>query len=288
KYGRALADAIIAWSEKDNYEQTRYMQYKAPPREGKPELWEPTDFNQTALEPYWGTHRTFAVADGKQCDVNLKFSYSMDTASEMYKQMLEVYTVDKNLTEEQRTIAQFWADDPGETFTPPGHWMYIIGNFVQSEKMNLSRAAELYCLTSIAMADACISVWYTKYRVNFVRPKTLINENLEKGWEPYVETPPFAGYTSGHSGFSGAAAAVLTSLIGDNKSFIDSSHVQIGLYPREFKSFNAAAEEAAYSRMYGGIHFTCDIQDGLVTGRCVADQVLNKLIINAKRQDASA
>lgn len=284
KYGRELADAIIAWSDGDNFEQTRYMQYKAPSREGHPEFWEPTDFNQTAHEPFWKTHRTFFLKSADQCDINLKFQYSDDSTSEMYKQAKKVWMTDKNLTEEQRTIAQFWADDAGETFTPPGHWLYIIGNFVQTENMMLDRAAELYAITSAAMADACITVWNTKYRVNLLRPKTYINEHFEAGWEPYVETPPFAGYTSGHSGFSGSAAEVLTALIGDNKSFLDSSHVEIGLLPREFSSFRSAAKEAAQSRMLGGIHYDCDIDDGSVQGKCIGDYYLNELKVNTKRQ----
>jgi hypothetical protein len=288
KYGRELADAIIVWSEGDNYEETRYKQYKAPTREGHPEYWQPTDFNQTALEPFWREHRTFCVKTADQCDINMKFSYSTDSTSEMYQQAKKVWMVDKTLSEEQRTIAQFWADDPGETFTPPGHWMYLIGCFVQAEKMTLDRTAELYALTANAMADACITVWNTKYRVNLLRPKTYINENFEAGWEPYVETPPFAGYTSGHSGFSGAAAEILTALIGDNKPFVDSSHVKIGLLPREFPSFREAAAEAAKSRMYGGIHFDCDIDDGLVQGKCVGNYVLNDIKVNAKRQGTTA
>jgi hypothetical protein len=284
EYGRALADAIIAWSETDGYTETRYKQFKAPSREGHPEFWEPTDFNQTALEPFWGTHRTFAVPDNKKCDIDMSFPYSEEKDSEFYKQAMEVYTVDKNLTEEQRIIAQYWADDPGETATPPGHWMYIAGNFVQAEEWKLDKAAEMYALTAISMQDACISLWHTKYRVNLVRPKTYINEQMEPGWEPYVETPPFPGYTSGHSGFSGAAAEVMTALIGDNKPFIDSTHVQIGLEPKEFESFRAAAEEAAYSRMYGGIHYTCEIQDGLVQGQCAGNYVLNDIVTDTRRQ----
>ena len=284
EYGRALADAIIAWSETDGYEKTRYEQFKAPSREGHPEYWEPTDFNQTALEPFWGTHRTFAVPNNKLCDIDMSFEYSEDEDSEFYKQAMEVYTVDQKLTEEQRIIAQYWADDPGETATPPGHWMYIAGNFVQAEEWTLDRAAELYALTAISMQDACISLWHTKYRVNLVRPKTYINEQMEPGWEPYVETPPFPGYTSGHSGFSGAAAQVMSALIGDNKPFTDSTHVPIGLEPRDFDSFKAAAEEAAYSRMYGGIHYTCEIQDGLVQGQCAGDFVLNDIVTDTRRQ----
>ena len=290
QYGEDLSNAILEWAEQDHYTETRYMQYKAPSREGHPAIWEPTDFNQTALEPFWGTHRTFCVKDGTQCDIDKspKYNGPGDTTSELYIQAKKVWLVDKNLTEEQRTIAQYWADDPSETSTPPGHWMEILGNFVKSENMKLDQAAELYALVGTAMADACITVWNTKYRVNLVRPKTVINETLEKGWEPYVETPPFAGYTSGHSGFSGSAATIMTALIGDNLAFTDSSHVNIGLLPRDFKSFNDAAQEAANSRMYGGIHFDCDIIDGLEQGKCVGNYVLDNIKTHPKRQGESA
>ena len=278
-YGEELADVILEWSEADKYVETRYMQYKSPTREGHPSNWEPTDFNQTPLEPFWGTHRTFFVKDGTQCDIDKAPAYGGkgDTTGELYKQAKKVWTVDKTLTEEQRTIAQYWADDPSETSTPAGHWMEIMGNFVKSENMKLDRACELYALVTTSMNDACITVWHTKYRVNLVRPKTVIQETLDSKWEPYVETPPFAGYTSGHSGFSGAAATILTSRIGDNLAFIDSSHVDIGLLPGNFKSFNDAAQEAAYSRMYGGIHFDCDIDDGLEQGKCVGNYYLENI-----------
>jgi len=284
EYGRALADAIIAWSETDGYERTRYEQYKAPSREGHPEYWEPTDFNQTALEPFWGTHRTFAVPNNKMCDIDMKFAYDTDPNSDFYKEAMEVYTVDKNLTEDQRIVAQYWADDPGETATPPGHWINMSCNFVLAENWNLEKAAEMYALVAVSMQDACISLWHTKYRVNLVRPKTYIEENIEPGWEPYVETPPFPGYTSGHSGFSGAAAEVMTALIGDNKPFTDSTHVKIGLEPKTFNSFRDAAQEAAYSRMYGGIHYTCEIMDGLEQGKCAGDYVLNKIVTDTHRK----
>ena len=283
KYGRELADAIVDWSSGDQYEQTRYKYYKAPTREGHPEYWQPVDFNQTPLEPFWGTHRTFAIKDGAQFDISPKFPYSDDSTSEMWKQAKEVYTTDKNLTEDQRNIALYWADDAGETFTPPGHWISMVNGFVQTEDMKLDRAAEIWALTSIGMADACITVWHTKYRVDFLRPKTYINEHFEKGWEPYVETPPFAGYTSGHSGFSGSASTILTELIGD-KPFTDSSHVIIGLLPRKFNSFIEAAKEASVSRLYGGIHFRCDIEDGLVEGNNVGSYILKEIKTHPKRQ----
>lgn len=284
KYGRELADAIIEWSQQDNYEETRYKFYKAPTRESHPEYWQPTDFNQTPLEPFWGTIRPFCIKNPKDFTTTLTCKYGDDSTFDIWKQAMEVYTTDKNLTEEQRTIALYWADDAGETYTPPGHWIAIINDFVQSENMKLDKAAEIYALVSTAMADACITVWYTKYSVDLLRPKTYINEHFEKGWEPYVETPPFSSYTSGHSGFSGAASTILTELIGDNKSFTDSTNVIIGLLPRQFKSFKDAAKEAAFSRMYGGIHYTCDINDGLTEGDNIAKYVLEHIITHPARQ----
>ncbi|MFZ1391416.1 MAG: vanadium-dependent haloperoxidase [Dokdonella sp.] len=284
KYGRDIADAIIEWSESDGYEEARYKYYKAPSREGHPEMWEPTDFNQVPLEPFWGDNRPFCIKSPKDFATELKFKYSDDSTSEMWKQAMEVYTTDKNLTEEQRTIALYWADDAGETFTPPGHWISIISEFVQTQDMKLDKATEMYALTAMAMADACITVWYTKYTVDLLRPKTYINEHFEKGWEPYVETPPFSGYTSGHSGFSGSASTILNTLLGDNIAFIDSTHIGIGLKPKAFKSFTEAAREASTSRMYGGIHFTCDLEDGLTEGINIGKYILANIKTNPLRQ----
>src|SRR4030095_4235326 len=156
----------------------------------------------------------------------------------------------------------YWADDAVETYTPPGHWMKIAKQQVLKSKYNLAQTAELYCYLGMAEFNAGIAVWNIKYRTNLVRPKTYINEVLTKpDWEPYLETPPFPEYPSGHSGFSGAASEVLTKFFGDNVEFVDSTNVMIALNPRKFKSFKAAADEAAWSRMYGGIHYEAAIKD---------------------------
>lgn len=284
KYGKDLSEAIIDWSDGDHYVETRYKQYKSPSREGHPERWEPTDFNGVPLEPFWDEIRTFALKDNAQCDINNIPPYSDDTTSAFYKAADKVYLTDKYITEQERTLAQYWADCPGETQTPPGHWMYILGTFVESQKMNLAQACELYALCGVSMADVAITIWHTKFRTDLVRPKTYIDEHMEPKWEPYVETPFFPGYTSAHSGFSGASATIMTKLIGDNLPFIDSSHVDIGLLPRPFKSFNDAALEAAYSRLYGGIHYEFEILDGSEQGKCVANYVLNNIITRPDRK----
>ena len=215
----------------------------------------------------------------------LEHEFSMDTSSGFYKQTKEVYEYDKHLTEEERIIALFWADDPGETSTPPGHWIYIMNNMVNSTKMSLDKAAEMYGMAGVGIADAFVACWTTKYEINLVRPKTLIREHFgEPGWEPYVETPPFPEYTSGHSNVSGSAATILTHLLGEHP-FVDSTHMIIGLEPRSFDSFWDAAEEAAWSRLYGGIHYKMAIERGLDQGKCVGEKVIESIKLKIDSND---
>jgi hypothetical protein len=117
------------------------------------------------------------------------------------------------------------------------------------------KTCEFFCYFGMAQYDVAIALWKVKYDINRgsgVRPITYIHEVMNKpDWEPYIETPPFPEYPSGHSGFSGAATQVLTKYFGDNVEFTDSTNEVIALNPRTFKSFYAAADEAGYSRMYG-------------------------------------
>lgn len=134
-----------------------------------------------------------------------------------------------------------------------------------------------YTITSLAIADGFISCWDEKYRSNLVRPETLINQNIDPDWLPILQTPPFPEYTSGHSVISGAASTVLTSIFGDNFAFDDNTEVQFGLPVRRFKSFSAAADEAAISRMYGGIHYRAAVEIGIKQGRDLGHFVVNKM-----------
>lgn len=293
-YGKELAFAIEEWAKQDNFDKTRLKtasSTKAISREGRPELWEPTDFGQVPMEPYWPTLRPFVLTEAKECGVDYPHGlnpsegpiettlppFSTDPESDFYQVTKKVYDKDQNLSEEERIIALFWADDPGETSTPPGHWIYIMNNMIKSQNMTMAEGTNMFGLTCPAIADAFITVWYTKYQVYLVRPKTYIREFMgDPDWEPYVETPPFPEYASGHSGVSGAAATMLTSLLGD-QPFIDSTHVIIGLEPRSFDNFWAAAEEAAESRHYGGIHYRAAIEDALAQGACVAEKAIERI-----------
>ena len=122
----------------------------------------------------------------------------------------------------------------------------------------------------ITVDDAFIACWQSKFEYNLVRPVTYINRFIDPNWRPLLITPPFPEYPSGHSTQSGAAAAILTHLIGDNHAFTDDAQNADGLPARSFTSFNQAAEEAAISRLYGGIHSRAAIENGVAQGHHVA------------------
>jgi hypothetical protein len=187
---------------------------------------------------------------------------------------MEVLAVTGALSDEQERIARFWSDDPMLSPTPPGHWIAIALTVIEDRDLDIRRASDMLARLGIAMADAFIGCWRTKYQYDLLRPVTYINRVIDPGWRPMLATPPFPEYPSGHSSQSGAAAEVLGGLVGTDVAFVDRTHVDDGLPARRFGSFRAAADEAALSRLYGGIHFRSAIERGLDQGRCVGRHVL--------------
>jgi hypothetical protein len=161
--------------------------------------------------------------------------------------------------------------------TPGAHWIGITKIASKKDNANYSKTVFAYTKTSIALADAFISCWDEKYRSNLVRPETLINTYFNDEWKPILQTPPFPEYTSGHSVVSGAASVVLTSIFGENFDFIDNSEVPYGLKERSYSAFSEAADEAAISRMYGGIHYRSAVEIGVEQGRKIGKLVVNRL-----------
>lgn len=272
-YARQLADALIVWIADDNYAQSRSLRYVLPV--GDPLFWVPLE-GQTALEPFWGVLRPFATVPISRCEVPLRVPFSTDPDSLFFSEAMIVYLADRRLTDDQRRIADFWADGPGETATPPGHWVSIVNQVIAQHNLPLLVGAQAHALTAIALADSFISCWDTKYRDNLLRPITYIRNYIDPDWDSYIQTPPFPEYPSGHSVASGAAATVLTALLGD-LPFVDDTHRARGMPPRRFRSFHDAAREAAISRLYGGIHYIFGIENGLLQGQCIGETVLERL-----------
>lgn len=293
-YGREVAQHILAWSGKDNYKQSRsFPKYSI---EDDPSTWKPTPpAYMDAIEPHWAKIRTCVIDSCNQFKPAGPTAFSTDKNSTFYKEAYEVYSVGKNLSEEQREIASFWDCNPfvmnvkghvmfaTKKISPGGHWMGI--THVACKKLNadLVRSAEAYAMVSIALMDGFISCWDEKYRSKLIRPETYINEHIDEDWVPLLQTPPFPEYTSGHSVISAASAVTLTKLFGDNFTFLDSTEIEFGLTARSFNSFIEASEEAAVSRLYGGIHYRPAIEHGIAEGRAVGNYIIGK--INTRRED---
>jgi hypothetical protein len=242
-----------------------------------------------AVEPNWARLRPFAMDSSTQFRPKPPHPFDMKEGSPFFLQAKEVFETVKNATTEQRGIAAFWDCNPyvmnvrghamfaTKKITPGGHWMGIVGIASQEAGADLTRSAEAYARTAIALADGFISSWDEKYRSNVIRPETVINAHLDEAWVPLLQTPPFPEYTSGHSVISTAAAVVLTDQFGDGFAFNDTTEVAYGLPARSFSSFNQAAAEAAISRLYAGIHYRMAIEEGSVQGRRVGEHVVRRI-----------
>ena len=273
-HGEAVARHILAWAQGDRGAVVENMgfplNYKSPAGAAH---WVPTNairLQQFPLLPDWGKNRTFAMPGTAVCDLPPPPDFSQDKGSDFYKQALEVYEVKQNLTPDQRDIARFWSDDAMLTVTPPGHWIAIALQIMDRDKVGLEKTVDVLARLGIAQADAFIGCWRAKYQYDLLRPLTYIRRNIDPNWEALLNTPPFPEYPSGHSTQSGAAAAVMTRLFGENFAFTDATGRADGLAPRSFANFAAAANEISLSRLYGGIHFRAAIESGLEQGRCIA------------------
>jgi hypothetical protein len=280
RHGRLVAAAVFAWSRTDGGHEAYFfntpLDYASPVGDG---LWSPTGPGYLrSLQPYWGQNRPFLLADGNECAPPPPPGYSTDPGSTIYQEAMEVYDTVRTLTPQQREIALFWADDPNLTATPPGHSVAIATQVLRDEHASLALAAETYARMGIAVADAFIGCWHVKYQYNHIRPLDYIQQVIDPAWnnpaptDPVI-TPPFPEYPSGHSTEIAAAAVVLAGLFGDDYLLIDRTQERLGFAPRVFPSFTAAAEEAAISRLYGGIHFRSGNEGGLAQGKCIGTRV---------------
>ncbi len=271
--GRSVAEHVLAWAAGDGGAVVENLGFPyAYDLPKGPAAWVPTTtvaLQQLPLLPSWGTNRTFALPSAEACDLPPPPAYSEDEGSAFRVEAAEVYETTKALTDDQKAIARFWSDDPMLSPTPPGHWVYVALDLLDAQKADAARTSEVLARLGIGVADAFIANWRVKYRDNLLRPVTYIRRVIDPKWEPLLITPPFPEYPSGHSTQSGAAAVVLGALYGESFAFTDHAHDDEGMAPRDYPSFAAAAEEAALSRLYGGIHFRSAIEKGLEQGNCI-------------------
>jgi len=274
-FGRTIASAIYQWSTtdggKDGYLNNFPTDYIPPVGPG---LWVPTPPQfQRAMLPYWGNNRPLLKPRASDTTYLLPPAFSTDTNSVFFKAAYFVYQKGKTPTPEEKLIAQYWADGGG-TFTPPGHLIAIAAQLAGDQQLSLGSAATLLAQVGIGLNDAGILCWKYKYRFNLIRPVSVIRASIDSTWMPLIGTPPFPSYTSGHASFTGATGNILAAKFGNSFAFTDNQKVADGFSPRTFSNFTQMIDEAAVSRVYGGIHYGFDSDAGKVTGNNIAQQVL--------------
>lgn len=280
--GIAVADAIQGYAATDGQDLcylTNFPDFTPPTGDG---LWVPTPpaFSKP-LQPYWGNVRPFLGVNLIPVQPAGCPAYSTSPGSLFYQEGLEVYTVSLHLTPEQRTIAEYWSDDPGKTATPPGHSVSVTSQIIRVENLDLFEASELMARVCMGLHDAFISCWRSKYVWNTLRPVTYIRQLFDPAWLSMLTTPPFPEYTSGHSVQTGSLAAILTDRFGETYTFTDHTHqhrTDIDGSPRTYTSFAEMADEAAISRLYGGIHYRSAIDHGVEQGNRIGNNILQLLM----------
>jgi hypothetical protein len=286
-FGEAVATHILAWANKDNYKQTRTFEKYTVDLHNQA-TWKPTPpAYMEGIEPSWNKIRTFVLDSSTQFIPKPPTPFSTEKNSTFFREAIEVYEAVKETNQEYQDIAFFWDCNPyvmnvrghvmfaTKKISPGGHWMNITRLACSNTSKDFYSTAEAYALVSLALADGFITCWDEKYRSKLVRPETYINQFIDEDWLPTLQTPPFPEHTSGHSVISTAASVALTKLIGDDFHFVDSTEVEFGLPPRSFTSFKHAAEEAAISRLYGGIHYRPAIDEGVMQGKSVGEWVIH-------------
>ena len=289
-YAESVADSVMAWSKRDNYIRTRGMPEYTVMMDSA-YRWIPTPpAYSAAMEPNWNKVRPAVMESANQFTPPTPFKFDMkNKESDYYKQVIEVKNAVDSLSDEQKHIAEFWDDNPfklnvsghvmfgTKKFSPPAHWMSIVGIAAQKAKADYPTTVYAYTITAIALFDAFIQCWDEKFRHNTARPETVINKFIDPKWRPYLQTPPFPEYTCGHSTCSSAAAEALTSVFGDNFAYTDTTELEFGIKSRSYTSFRHAALENNSARFYGGIHFHPSCIVSTEYGRKVVSLVVGKL-----------
>jgi hypothetical protein len=288
RFGKDIAHAIFEWSKSDGGHRGYLKNFdKSLTHESFPGCWEPPLYGQSfshfPLHPHWGENRTFLKENDELSPPDI-IKFDTSSSSPYYQQFYQVYEKSKILTSAEKETALWWGDDPGDTFTPPGHSYYLATLVLNEKNPDLITCAETYARVGVAVADAFILCWRWKYHYFSERPSSFISKHIDNKWESFWPDPPFPAFPSGHATQAGAVASVLTAMFGDGITLVDSAHAwrakdelrNTVFRPRTFRSFLQVAEETANSRFYGGIHTPQDNEIGLREGKKMGDHI-NKL-----------
>ena len=264
EFGKQTAAAVFEWSKTDGSDNA--TPYTPPVGPG---MWLPTSPGAVLVIPNWGSCRTLVLNSDAGAEQGPPIPYSEDAASAYYAQAQELYDVSQRLTPDQRAIAVFWNGNS---------WYSVLSQVLAKEKPTLEVAAAAMALLTISMSDAGVSIFKEKYKYTGMRPVTYIQTVLNHPtWTSYIRTPLHPEYPAGHSIQSGAAAEAMTLSFGANYPYKDTPYNSAAGSPRSYASFAEAADEAAISRLYGGIHYRKTTEVSILHGKIIGRNIAQKL-----------
>jgi hypothetical protein len=269
-FGADIAKALWDYSKTDGgnegWNDNFPTSYKIPVAIGS---WEPVSNQKIPLLPFWGKNRNFSSLN-TAVTPSAPIAFSFKENSQMYNAAKEVYTIGKALTADQKLLAGYWAD---ATITPAGHSFSIANIVLKKEKAKLDKAAEVYIKLGLALNDAYIACWKSKYNYNLMAPVTYIRQAIAPTWAPFITTQPVPSYTSDNATVSGASAEILTAVFGENYAFTDNTYE--GKLPnRTFKSFEEYSNEATIAQLFGGVQYRMANENGQKNGKEIAKNIL--------------
>ncbi len=263
-FGKSITDAIFGWSKTDLFNHAAGP-YTPPVFPG---AWVPTPpAFAAAAAPYLGNCRTFLYKHMQGVTIPPPFPYSTDMHSGYYKMVNNDYKISKTLTTDQRNTALFW-DDLGVNvgYTPMGHNISIITQIIHNSNASLATAEKAYVKAGMAMWDASIVCWRSKYTYNQQRPITYIRQNIDATWSPVIVTPNHPEYPAAHAFLTSAVMQTLRAVFGTKYPFTDHTYDFLGYPSRSYYNFNQVAIEVGESRVYGGIHYQQSVDIGHLYG----------------------
>jgi hypothetical protein len=306
--GVQVADRVIADHVNDLPFQndTDYI-YSSTPGAYRPTF---PDFTSPPFSPGYGHCKPWCMLNGSQFRAARgplgyrqigNLIHSVKYANQFQEVNLYGKRTSTVRTADQTELAWFWANDRNGTYKPAGHLNAITQTVSGQRNLNLEQNARLFAMINVAMADAGIMGWDQKFLtdVDLWRPITAIREAATDGnpltkqnpnWIPLLDfSPPFPGYVSGHSSFAGAWSATMRNFFGtDNIAFSATSDepTSAGVV-RTFTSFSQAGLEDALSRIYLGVHFRMDCEDGFAHGTAMATSMASTFFVRTCRTDLS-
>jgi membrane-associated phospholipid phosphatase len=299
-YGESVGLAVWEWSTTDPYGHDAYKNpfgnyttnesYDWSAHYDGPGDWKPTTPGPTSpMGPYYGKVRAFVLTDSEKVALPPSayfMDYSENENSEYYSQAVQVWTKNAKNDYNVEWIGEFWSDDLlNLTFSPGPRWLAVGNQIIESEDSNLETALEAYAKVGMALADAAVAAWHSKFFYNVERPDTYIKAFIDPSYVPNLDnpltgdvgfTPPFPAYPSGHSTMGGAGAEALASVFGYAYGMTDNCHLgrtEFEGVPRTFGSLYEMALENAWSRVLLGVHWRMDCDEGVRLGTVIGRKV---------------